>query len=557
MRLAGALSSPRVRAVVLSRARAREHVTRTVALDPRASGGLRSGPPEPKGQAVDDLNRVMSDRLRKLEGLLEAGTNPYANGFTPSATCAEVLADAAAETPPDMGSIADDAVEHAVAGRVMAKNVMGKAMFLRIRDRSVGVSPDGPGTLQLYVRRDVIGEEAYRGLKALDIGDFIGVSGPLFLTRTEEATVFIRSGGLLTKSLRPLPEKFHGLSDLETRYRQRYVDLTMNPEVRDVFITRSRIVRFIRRFLEDQDYIEVETPMMHVIPGGASARPFETHHNALDMPLFMRVAPELHLKRLVVGGLERVYELNRCFRNEGLSPKHNPEFTTVEFYQAYATYEDLMDFTETMIRGLADDLSGEAGLKRPMGDLVIDYGQDFVRYTMVESLTEVADIPAEVATDREALLARLVAAGHNELPEDLAYGHALVLAFEDWVEPKLIQPTFITQHPIETSPLARRNQENPEFTDRFELFIAGMEIANAFSELNDPQDQRARFEDQSAARDAGDKEAMFMDLDYVRALEIGLPPTAGEGLGIDRLVMLMTDRKSIREVILFPHMRPE
>ena len=506
---------------------------------------------------MDDLNRVMSDRLRKLDGLRESGTNPYANGFAPSATCAEVLAHAAVETPPDMGSIEEGGVEHAVAGRVMAKNVMGKAMFLRIRDRSVGVDPEGAGTLQLYVRRDVIGEEAYRGLKALDIGDFIGVSGPLFVTRTGEATIFIRSGGLLTKSLRPLPEKFHGLSDVETRYRQRYVDLTMNPEVREVFITRSRIVRFVRRFLEGHDYIEVETPMMHVIPGGATARPFETHHNALDMPLFMRVAPELHLKRLVVGGLERVYELNRCFRNEGLSPKHNPEFTTVEFYQAYATYEDLMDLTESMIRGLAEDLGDADDTSRPMGDHVIDYGAPFARYTMVESLTEVAGIPADEATNRDALLARLRAAGHDELPEDLAYGHTLVLAFEDWVEPQLIQPTFITQHPIETSPLARRNQDDPDFTDRFELFIAGMEIANAFSELNDPQDQRARFEDQVAARDAGDKEAMFMDLDYVRALEVGLPPTAGEGIGIDRLVMLMTNRKTIREVILFPHMRPE
>ena len=506
---------------------------------------------------MDDLNRVMSDRLRKLETLVEAGANPYANGFAPTATCAEVLKRAEAQTPPDMGGLDDVTEEHAVAGRVMAKNVMGKAMFLRIRDRSVGVGPEAPGTLQLYVRRDVIGEEAYRGLKALDIGDFIGVSGPLFVTRTGEATVFIRSGGLLTKSLRPLPEKFHGLSDVETRYRQRYVDLTMNPEVREVFITRSRIVRFMRRFLESQDFIEVETPMMHVIPGGATARPFETHHNALDMPLFMRVAPELHLKRLVVGGLERVYELNRCFRNEGLSPKHNPEFTTVEFYQAYATYEDLMDLTEAMIRGMAEELSEDGDATRPMGDLTVDYGADFARYTMVESLSAVAQIPAEEAADRDALLTRLRGAGYEDLPADLAYGHVLVRAFEEWVEPQLIQPTFITQHPIETSPLARRNEDNPDFTDRFELFIAGMEIANAFSELNDPQDQRARFEEQVAARDAGDKEAMFMDLDYVRALEIGLPPTAGEGIGVDRLVMLMTNRKTIREVILFPHMRPE
>jgi lysyl-tRNA synthetase class 2 len=506
---------------------------------------------------VDDLNRVMSDRLRKLEGLVEAGTDPFANGFSPTATAAQVLDSAESASLPDMGAIEPGCTSYAVAGRVMFKNVMGKAMFLRIRDRSVGIDSEGHQTLQLYARRDVIGEDAYRGLKALDVGDIIGVDGPLFQTRTGEATIYIQSGGLLTKSLRPLPEKFHGLSDVETRYRQRYVDLVMNAEVRQVFLTRSRIVRFVRHFLEEHDYIEVETPMMHVIPGGATARPFETHHNALDMPLFMRIAPELHLKRLVVGGLERVYELNRCFRNEGLSPKHNPEFTTVEFYQAFATYEDLMDLTEDMIRGLAAALATEGDLCRPMGDHVIDYGKPFARYTMVESLSAVAEIDPAVAGNRDRLLERLRGADHDALSDDLAYGHALVLAFETWVEPRLIQPTYITQHPVETSPLARRNAEDPAFTDRFELFIAGMEIANAFSELNDPIDQRARFEEQAAAREAGDKEAMFMDMDFVRALEVGMPPTAGEGIGIDRLVMLMTNQRTIREVILFPHMRPE
>jgi lysyl-tRNA synthetase class 2 len=438
----------------------------------------------------------------------------------------------------------------------MARNHMGKAMFLRIRDRSVGVNAAGPQTLQLYVRREVVGEETFQVLRQLDLGDIIGVDGALFLTRTGEPTLMVRAGQLLTKSLRPLPEKFHGLSDVETRLRQRYVDLIVNPGVREVFHTRSLVTAFIRRFLTNREFVEVETPMMHPIPGGAVARPFETFHNALGIPLFLRIAPELYLKRLVVGGIERVFEVNRNFRNEGLSPRHNPEFTMLEFYQAYATYEDLIALTEQMLSALVTELNGDETTTRPFGDHVIDWRAPFQRLTVRESLTTVAGLPATLVDDPDAFIANLRDRGLVEGPAP-AYGKALMIAFDAWVEPKLLQPTFITQFPIEVSPLARRNERDPGYADRFELFVAGTEIANAFSELNDPIDQRARFEAQVAEREGGDNEAMYMDLDYLRALEFGMPPTAGEGVGIDRLVMLMTNQQTIREVILFPHMRPE
>ncbi|MGB0588960.1 MAG: lysine--tRNA ligase [Myxococcota bacterium] len=498
----------------------------------------------------------MSDRLKKVDALRESGINPYANGFEPRDLCAAVLATATTTTPPDMGELADDAERFTVAGRVMAKNKMGKAMFLRVRDRSVGVDPDGPRTLQIYAKRDILGEEAFAQLKAVDIGDFIGLEGPLFSTRTGEPTLMVRDFTLLTKSVRPLPEKFHGLTDVETRFRQRYVDLTMNPEVSRVFRTRAQVLSHLREFFEKRDYIEVETPMMHPIPGGATARPFETHHNALDIPLYMRIAPELYLKRLLVGGLGRVFEINRNFRNEGLSPKHNPEFTMLEFYQAYATYEDLIALTEELFCGLAQRINGSDETTRPFGEHVIDYARPFARHTVRESLTAIGGIPEETVADDAALRSFLAAKG-IEIEAATPYGLVLMVAFDALVEPMLIQPTFITEYPIENSPLSRRNEADDRYVDRFEIFVAGMELGNAFSELNDPADQRERFESQVAQRDAGDNEAMFMDLDYVRALEYGMPPAAGEGVGVDRLVMLMTDTHTIREVILFPQMRPE
>ncbi len=507
---------------------------------------------------ADDSNRIRDERLAKLATLREQGLNPFANDFTPSVTCADVVAAAAeGDGPPDMNAIAEDATTFKVAGRVMARNNMGKAMFLRVRDRSVGVEEDGVQNLQVYIRRDNVGEEAYAVLKKLvDIGDLIGVEGPMFKTRTGETTIMAGEARLLTKSIRPLPEKFHGLSDVETRYRQRYVDLIVNPGVRSVFRQRAEVIAHIRETLNSRDFVEVETPMMHPIPGGATARPFETFHNALQMPLFLRIAPELYLKRLLVGGFERVFEINRSFRNEGVSPKHNPEFTMLEFYQAYATYEDLITLTEEMLAGIAKRLNGSEDTTRPFGDHVIDYKAPFARMTVQESLVQVGGLSDADVADLESLRAAFDARdlGYDEA---LPFGLLLMHGFDVLVEHQLIQPTFITQFPVEASPLARRNEAAPDFTDRFELFAAGAEIANAFSELNDPIDQKERFQAQVDARDAGDDEAMFMDHDYIRALEYGMPPAAGEGIGIDRVTMLMTNQQSIREVIFFPHMRPE
>ncbi|MCB9733473.1 MAG: lysine--tRNA ligase [Deltaproteobacteria bacterium] len=506
---------------------------------------------------MDETFRVREDRLKKLDALRELGVNPFANDFRPNATCAEILAAAAESAPPDMNAIPDDAPVMRVAGRVMAKNEMGKAMFLRVRDRSVGVGDGAAENLQVYVKKDIVGDEAFDQLKRfVDMGDIVAIAGPVFQTRTGETTIMTRAGRILTKSIRPLPEKFHGLADVETRFRQRYVDLIVNPHVKRVFRLRSQIIAYIRDFLVAREFMEVETPMMQVIPGGATARPFETFHNALSMPLYLRIAPELYLKRLVVGGFERVFEINRNFRNEGLSPKHNPEFTMLEFYQAYATWEDLVALTEDLFSGLAAHLNGDGSTTRPFGEHVIDYKAPFARYTVAESLVAVGGFTDADVADADTLRAALAARGLSD-DKGLSHGQLLMLGFDAFVEAKLIQPTFITQFPVEASPLARRNEAAPAFTDRFELFIAGNEIANAFSELNDPIDQRERFESQVKARDAGDHEAMYMDLDYVRALEFGMPPAAGEGIGIDRLVMLMTDQHTIREVILFPHMRPE
>ena len=500
---------------------------------------------------MDDYNKLMIERAHKVEAIREAGGHPYANDFRVTHTLGEVRAEAV-ENAPDMNEIPPDATQYRVAGRVMAWNRMGKMAFVRLRDRSA--TEDAP-VFQLAVKRDVVGAEVFHALrKTLDIGDIVAAVGPVCRTRRGELTIVPTEVRILTKSVRPLPEKFHGLTDVETRFRQRYVDLIMNLDVREVFRVRARIVSFVRRFLEDRDFIEVETPMMQPLAGGATARPFVTHHNALGIPLFLRIAPELYLKRLVVGGFERVYELNRNFRNEGMSPKHNPEFTMLEFYQAYATYDDLMDLTEAFFVELCRAIHGRSA--SPYGEHEISYAPPFARHTVRGSLRELGGL-AEAETETVETLRAAAASRGIEHDPKLGYGKLLMHLFDELVEPKLIQPTFITQFPLEVSPLSRKNDDAPEWVDRFELFIAGNEIANAFSELNDPTDQKARFDDQVSQREAGDDEAHPIDSDYVRALEYGMPPAAGEGIGIDRVVMLMCNRQTIREVILFPHMRPE
>ena len=438
-------------------------------------------------------------------------------------------------------------VRVAVAGRLMTRRLMGKASFAHLQDMS--------GRIQLYVRRDDLPEGRYESFKRWDLGDILGAEGVLFKTKTGALSIRVDDVRLLTKALRPIPEKFHGLTDQETRYRQRYLDLMVNEDGRRVFRLRSAVIDYLRGFFNARGFLEVETPMMQAIPGGAAARPFMTHHNALGMDLYLRIAPELYLKRLVVGGFERVYEINRNFRNEGLSTQHNPEFTMLEFYQAYAVYRDLMDLTEALLRGMAETLLGTTTLSY-QGDEA-DFAAPFPRLTVKEAIRQFNPaIPPEALESLD--LIRDVAR-NLEIPvrEDYGLGKLQVELFEKTVEPKLISPTFITAYPTEVSPLARQNDADPFVTDRFELFIGGREIANGFSELNDPEEQAARFRAQAAAKAAGDQEAMHYDADYVRALEYGLPPTAGEGIGIDRLVMLFTDQPSIRDVLLFPHMRPE
>ncbi len=490
---------------------------------------------------MDDTNQILRQRLQKARDLAEQGVILYDNSFTPAHRIKDILA--AADDRP-----AEDLPEgrFSVAGRIMALRKFGKAAFLHLQDES--------GRIQIYVKRDVVGPEAYSLFKKLDIGDIVGFEGPLFRTKTGELTIQADRFRLLTKSLRPLPEKFHGLTDVETRYRQRYVDLIVNPEVRETFRKRVRIIRLVREFLANRDFLEVETPMMHPVAGGATARPFKTHHNALDMDLYLRIAPELYLKRLLVGGFERVFEINRNFRNEGLSTRHNPEFTMLEFYQAYATYEDLMDLTEEMISWIAAEVCGSMVISYQ--GATVDLTPPWRRLTMDQALVEIGGVEPTVVADPDAVLAEARKRG-IELPPTAGPGKAKTELFELLVEERLVDPTFITAYPTEVSPLARRNADNPEITDRFELFITGREMANAFSELNDPLDQRQRFEKQIAER--GDDEEIFpeMDRDFVRALEYGMPPAAGEGIGIDRLVMLLTDSPSIRDVILFPHLRPE
>ncbi len=468
----------------------------------------------------------------------------YANDFRRQAE-SQQLQDAYRDF--DRAALAARPVATAVAGRVMLRRVMGKASFITLQD--------GAGRIQCHLSRDGLGAEAYQEFKELwDIGDIVGVRGVLMRTNKGELTVQASQAVLLNKTLRPLPEKFHGLADTETRYRQRYLDLMMNASVRRTFRMRSQIVQALRRFFLDRGFMEVETPMMQRVPGGANAAPFKTHHNALDLDLYLRVAPELFLKRLTVGGFERVFEINRNFRNEGLSRKHNPEFTMLEFYWAYQDYQDLMELTEELLEKLDRDLFGDDGFPSQGRRLKFRKGV-FQRMTMAESIVHYAGLSAQQVDDQDQLRACLRQLGAAP-KADWGPGRLQMAVFEAQVEAKLVDPTFITQYPVEVSPLSRRNDSNPFYADRFELFVQGQEIANGFSELNDPQDQADRFRAQAQRKNAGDEEAMHYDWDYVTALAYGLPPTAGEGIGVDRLVMLLTDSPTIRDVLLFPLMRP-
>ncbi len=490
-----------------------------------------------------DDNKLITERKSKLDKLREAG-NPFVNDFKPTHLAQNIINDYNQFSKEELE---EKAAQVCIAGRMMLKRVMGKASFATVQDSSARV--------QVFVTRDELPEGFYNEqFKKWDIGDIVGATGTLFKTNVGELSVRVDSIRLLTKSLRPLPEKFHGLSDQETRYRQRYVDLITNEDARNTFKRRSAIVSYIRNFFNDADFMEVETPMLQTIPGGATAKPFETHHNALDIGMYLRIAPELYLKRLVVGGMDRVFEINRNFRNEGLSTRHNPEFTMIEFYQAYATYHDLMDLTEKLFRGIAVDVCGSATIHYQGDDF--DFSKAFNRISVFDSILEYN--PTFTANDLSEANATATAKKLGiDVKDNWGLGKIQIEIFEATVEEKLIQPTFITEYPTEVSPLARRNDNNPFITDRFELFIGGREIANGFSELNDAQDQAERFKAQVAEKDAGDDEAMHYDADYIRALEYGMPPTAGEGIGIDRLVMLFTNSPSIRDVLLFPHMRPE
>jgi lysyl-tRNA synthetase class 2 len=495
---------------------------------------------------MSEKSELVQQRYQKLEEIKRLGYDPYPHKFEFTHTVTELLAEFSAKSGEELEA-AQAGVR--VAGRVMALRPHGKAGFAHIAA--------GGRRIQVYARQDRLGERGYELYRLLDIGDLLGGSGVLFRTRTGELTVLLDGLQLLAKSYQPLPEKWHGLSDVETRYRQRYVDLIANPEVREIFVCRSRIIAEIRRFLESRGYLEVETPMMQPVAGGATARPFETFHEALGIPLYLRIAPELYLKRLVVGGFDRVYEINRNFRNEGISTQHNPEFTMLEFYQAYSDYRDLMDLTEELVCSTAMAAVGK--LQVAYGDDLIDFGR-YARYTMVDAVREFwrgEDPPsADELLDAAAVKARL-ARLRVEFPDGESWGKLLGLLFETVAEKRLIQPTIIYDFPVELSPLSKRKDEDPRFVERFELFIGGLEIANAYSELNDPDEQRQRFEEQLVARARGDQEAHAMDRDYIRALSYGMPPTAGEGIGIDRLTMMLTNSQSIREVILFPHLRPE
>ena len=489
-------------------------------------------------------NEQVRVRKKKLRALQESGVQGYPNDFVPTHTASVLLAHCAALSEEEL---AKTAMTVAVAGRVMSLRYFGKAAFFHVQDRS--------GQIQVYVRQGDSTPEAVTLLKeTLDVGDIVGIEGAVFRTRTGELTIKTTTLRLLSKAFRPLPEKWHGLQDVEARYRQRYLDLIVNPQVRDTFRKRSQLIQLIRRFFTDRDFLEVETPMMQSVAGGALARPFMTHHNALDIDLYLRIAPELFLKRLVVGGFERVFELGRMFRNEGTSTTHNPEYTMLEFYQAYATYDQLMTMTEELFAFLAQEVNGS--LRLPYGEQEIDLTPPWPRLSLKEGVRQYTGLSEQEMEQEDVVRAKARELG--ALPHAAApLGKVLEELFGVVVESHLIQPTFVVDYPVEVSPLARRNDKDPRFVDRFELYIAGREIANAFSELNDPEDQLQRFLDQLHEREAGDVEAHALDEDYVNALEYGLPPTAGQGIGIDRLVMLFTNAPSIRDVILFPQMRPE
>ena len=489
---------------------------------------------------MEKTSELIQKRRDKFDQLKSNNLQLFPNDFKVSHTINEIHR-IIGKTPE---AVKEDEPIFNLAGRMMAINRFGKTAFIRFRDRS--------GQLQAYIRKDRIGDEAYHLFKQMDVGDFVGLSGGMFKTKTGEWTLLVSELKLLCKTIRPLPEKFHGLKDPEKRYRQRYLDLMMNADVRDLFVKRSRIVQEVRNFFLERDFLEVETPMMQPIPGGAEAEPFKTHHNALGMDLFLRIAPELYLKRLVVGGFERVFEINHNFRNEGVSTQHNPEFTMLEFYQAYATFSDLMELTEQLVSTVAHAVTGSTVLSYQ--DTPIELAGPWRRITLQKALVDIGGIDSALLNDKDALL-DFAAQKEIKITKTGRLGKVITKLFDVLVEPQLIQPTFITGYPAEVSPLSRRSDEQPDITERFELFIAGREIANGFSELNDPVDQKSRFAQQVENRRAGDQEAHLMDEDYIEALEYGMPPTAGEGIGIDRLVMLLTDVISIREVILFPHMK--
>ncbi len=493
---------------------------------------------------MSDENHLITERRQKLQAIRDEKGIAFPNDFRRT-HFAEILHEKYDGVIKE--ELDPQGIEVSVVGRMMSKREFGKGGFAVIKDVT--------GSIQLFVQLNGVGENSFNEFKSWDLGDIVAAKGVMFKTKTDELSVKATEIRLITKSLRPLPDKFHGLSDQETRYRQRYVDLIMNQESRDTFKIRSKIITHIRTFMEAKKFMEVETPMMHLIPGGAAAKPFETHHNALNLPLYLRIAPELFLKRLVVGGFEKVYEINRNFRNEGVSTKHNPEFTMMEFYWAYADYTELMDLTEELFKQLAEISTGSSLVTYQ--DYQIEFGKPFERISMKDVVKKYnPEISEQDCESRDALAVHCKRLGIH-IEDNWGQGKLLTELFDETAEHNLIQPTFIIEYPTEISPLSRRNDENPNYTDRFELFIAGNEIANGFSELNDPEDQEQRFKDQVANMEAGDDEAMHFDADYIRALEYGMPPTAGEGIGIDRLVMLFTDSASIRDVLLFPYMRPE